>query len=148
MEWNFLLCNNFALKFCIGYCTNSVEQSPSSEASSHSDSQKIPQLLWNPKIHYCVHSSLPLAPILSHMNPVCILISDILILSSHLCLSLPNSCFPSGFPSKILYTLLISLMHAVYPIHVEKLSTPVWSTNFHIHAQHSVLYLSCITKIR
>jgi hypothetical protein len=38
--------------------TNSVEQSPPSEAGSHSASQKIPHLLWNPKVHYHVHWSL------------------------------------------------------------------------------------------
>jgi hypothetical protein len=40
------------------YRTNSMEQSPTSEADSHSASQKIPRLLWKPKVHYCVHNSL------------------------------------------------------------------------------------------
>jgi hypothetical protein len=31
--------------------TNSVEQSPSCEADSHSASQKIPRLVWKPKVH-------------------------------------------------------------------------------------------------
>jgi len=43
-----------------------MEQSPSWEAISHSASQEIP--FWNPKVHYFVHKSLSLVPVLSHSN--------------------------------------------------------------------------------
>jgi hypothetical protein len=46
-----------------------MEQSPSWEAKSHSSSQQIPTLSWNPT----VHNSSPLAPILSQMNPALII---------------------------------------------------------------------------
>jgi hypothetical protein len=37
-----------------------MEQSPSSEANSHSASQEIPCILWNPKVLYPVNKSLPI----------------------------------------------------------------------------------------
>jgi hypothetical protein len=35
-----------------------MEQSPSWEANRFSDSQEIPRVLWNPKLHYRVYSCL------------------------------------------------------------------------------------------
>jgi len=45
-------------------------------------------------------------------------VSTDLRLYFHLCLGLANGIFPSGFRTKILYGLLISLMHAMCPAHL------------------------------
>jgi hypothetical protein len=42
----------------------------------------------------------------------------ITILTSHLRLGLPSDNFPAGFPTKILYAFLFSLMRATYPAHI------------------------------
>jgi len=49
---------------------STIEQSICWEADSHSASREILRLLRNLKVHYHVHGSPPLVPILIHMYPV------------------------------------------------------------------------------
>ena len=86
------------------YNKNSMKPSPSWKNSWSSTSQDIPRILWNPNVHYRIHNSPPSVPILSHINPVNVPYHtywrSILILSSHLCLSLLGDLFPTSFPTK------------------------------------------------
>jgi hypothetical protein len=89
--------------------TNSMEESPTWEADSHSASQEIPRLLWNPKFitfftkarHWFwarSTQSTTYQPFPLRSN---------LILSLHLSLRLLSDVFTSGFPTIILCVVYI-----------------------------------------
>jgi hypothetical protein len=89
-----------------------MELSPSWEVAIHAATQELPNILWNPKVHYGVHKSPPLVPILSKVN----LIHTIPFYLSKIhfnivhppTFDLPSGLFPSTFSANILYAFLFS----------------------------------------
>ena len=83
-----------------------------------SAAQEILRILWNPKVHHRFHNYPPPVPNLSQLDPVhtphTTSWRSILIIFPHLRLGLPNGLLPSGFPTKTLYTPLLSpyVLHA------------------------------------
>jgi len=85
-------------------------------------SQEIPRNFWNPKAHHHTHKCPPPVSILSQHHPVpttpSYFLKIHLILSSHLRLGLPNGLFPSGFPTRTLYTPLPCPIRTTCPAHL------------------------------
>ena len=92
--------------------TYSMVQSPSWEANWFAPSQEIPRISQNPNVHYRTHKRSPPVSILGQPNPVHIPTSHLLEIHPNIGHpSTPRSpqwFLPSGFPTKTLYTPLLT----------------------------------------
>ena len=102
--------------------TYSIEQSPLWDANWFSASQKIPRILWSLKVHYSSYKCQPPVRVLSEIIAVHDPPSHFLKIHpknySCLCLGLQSCLFPSGVPTKTLYTPPFSSIHAKCPAHL------------------------------
>jgi hypothetical protein len=81
--------------------------------------KKFSALFWKTKVHHRIHKIPPVVPILSQIHPAQTFPPYFPTTQQsnkifHLCLGLPHSLLPSGFPTKILYTFLISPMSVTF----------------------------------
>ena len=84
-----------------------------------SASPESPRILWNPKVLYRSHKCPPPVPILCQfIPPHPTSWRSILILSSHLRLGIPSCLFSFRFPTKTLYTNLLSTIRATCLAHL------------------------------
>jgi hypothetical protein len=103
-----------------------MEQSPSGEANRFVTSQEFPHVLWNPNVHYRIRLSISWASSIQSVRSHHTSWNSILILPSHLLLGLPSGPFPSGYPTKTLYTPLLSHMSTKYPAHLILIDQITW----------------------
>ena len=121
-----------------------MEQSPSWEANRLSV-KKFPEFYGTPRFITTFtsdrHLSLSWASSTQSIPPHPTSWRSLLILSSHLYLGFPSGLFPSGFPTKTLYTPLPSSIHATCPAHRILLEL---KSNIDENKNNYVMLLFCI----
>jgi hypothetical protein len=113
---NFLKLLSFKI-FSYSLTHSLIELSPSRETANCAAPQKLPSILWNPKVHYHVHKSPPLVSILSQINPVHTIPSY--LSEIHFNIVHPPMSLSSGVPTNILSAFLFG----TFVLHVLPISS-------------------------
>ena len=153
-KWNVLsqigwhLTEKFLSHVCYLLTHSTQHHRLSWEANRFSASQEIPRILRNPKVHYRIHKCPPPVPILSQLDPVHAPTSH--FLKIHLNIILPSrpahksGHFPSGFPTKILYSPLLTPIRATCLTHLfvlDKVNTSVVGRPIRYSVSHTGILL-------
>jgi hypothetical protein len=120
------------------------------EANRFSANLEMTHISWNPTVHDRIQMCPPSIPILSHIAlvhaPHPTSWRSSLILFSHLRLGLPSGLFPTGFPTRTLYTPLLSPICTTCPahlIHLELITRTIWVKRSDHYAVFSTSLLPC-----
>jgi len=127
--WHILVILSFLIRryiTCAIYITNSMEQSPSSELNTYSGSEEIARLLWNPNVHYHVHNSLSLFPILRHMTPVHTFPPCLRNIHSNIIISSTFKSPEWSFPFKFSDQKFVCISHLSHGCYMHHLSHYPW----------------------
>ena len=114
-----------------------MQQSPSWKATQFPASQEIPHSLWNPKVHYCIHTCPPPVLTISQLNPVH-------APESHFLKTHPNIILPS-MPGSSKWSLSLMFPHQnpVYASprpHTCYMASPSHSSSFnHANNENDIL---------
>jgi len=150
-------CNELTLYFvCIKLAyllTYSMQQRPSWGANQLSANQEIPHILWNPKVHYRIHTCLPPVPILSQLDPVHAPTSH--FLKIHLNIILPSTPDPFRWSPSLRFhhqnpAYDSPLPHTCYmprPSHFSRFSTIRSRIVASLIASNITCYMQCMMSI-
>jgi hypothetical protein len=98
-----------------------MELRPFWEKASCTATQEFPNILWTPRdLLPCSQEPstcpCPQSDQANPYHPHPIYLKSILILSTHLSLGFPSGLFPSGFPTRILFLVLVAQLLRKFPI--------------------------------
>jgi hypothetical protein len=114
-------CKVVPLTTCVPHLLHGAECY--SRGHSSLATRQLPSILWKPKVHYRIHKTSPLNPILNQTNPFHTTSSYLCKIHLNITHS-PTSCSskwslsPSDIPPSNLYTFLFSPIRATCPAHI------------------------------